>query len=77
VIASNVPTLGFRIYGKTVTMDNYDLFKTVDVLTNTYTLKNSSFAEYSFVIRAFNFYGESTNSNIGVLPSQGKDPYLL
>lgn len=50
-------------------MNDYELFKTVDVLTTTYTLKNSSFSSYTFVVRAFNFYGESANSNIGVLPS--------
>ena len=68
-IANNVPTLGFRLYGKTLTMDNYELFKTLDVLTTTYKLWNSTYADYTFVVRAFNFYGESADSNMGVLPS--------
>lgn len=38
VILNNVPTLGFRIYAKTVTMDDYELFKSVDSITTTYTL---------------------------------------
>lgn len=38
VILNNVPTLGFKIYGKTITMDDYELFKTVDSITTTYTL---------------------------------------
>lgn len=30
-----------------------------------------------FTVRAFNFYGESLNSNIGTVPSIGKDPVLI
>jgi len=38
VIVNNVPTLGYKIYGKTLTMDDYELFKTVDSLTTTFTI---------------------------------------
>lgn len=58
-------------------MDNYELIKSVDILTTTYTITMNQISEYTFTIRAYNFYGESVNSNIGVQPSKPNEPTLL
>jgi hypothetical protein len=58
-------------------MNNYALMAQTDSLTNSQFITGPLVTNMWFTVRAFNFYGESLNSNIGTIPSQGRDPVLI